>query len=76
MLLDIKAAFDEMVTELDWMDGGTRSRAHKKLTAIRPFVGFPDWITNPEKLNKFYEGVSLLNSKKNKALLFTVLFDQ
>lgn len=59
MLLDIKAAFDEMVTELDWMDYKTRERAHKKLQAMRPFVGFPDWITNPEKLNKYYEGVSI-----------------
>jgi len=58
MLLDIRAAFDEMVTELDWMDAGTRARAHKKLHAMRPFVGFPDWITNPKELDKFYEGVS------------------
>lgn len=58
MLLDIRAAFDEMVTELDWMDAGTRARAHRKLQAMRPFVGFPDWITNSVELNKFYEGVS------------------
>lgn len=58
MLLDIRAAFDEMVTELDWMDVDTRARAHKKLHAMRPFVGFPDWITNIEELDKFYEGVN------------------
>lgn len=58
MLMDIRAAFDAMVKELDWMDADTRLRAHKKLYAMRPFVGFPEWITNPEKLNKFYEGVS------------------
>jgi len=58
MLLDIRAAFDEMVTELDWMDAGTRARAHRKLHAMRPFVGFPDWITNSKELDKFYEGVS------------------
>lgn len=58
MLLDIRAAFDEMVTELDWMDADTRARAHKKLHAMRPFIGVPDWITNHENLNKFYEEVS------------------
>lgn len=60
MLSDIRAAFDEMVTELDWMDSGTRARAHRKLHAMRPFVGFPDWITDPKELDKFYEGVRVL----------------
>ncbi|XP_015127444.1 neprilysin-4 isoform X2 [Diachasma alloeum] len=60
MFLDIRAAFDEMVSELNWMDAGTRARAHKKLYAMRPFVGFPQWINAPEKLNKFYEGVEVI----------------
>lgn len=66
MLLDIKAAFDEMVTELDWMDADTKIQAHRKLHAIRPFVGIPDWITNSKKLNKFYEEVSIHVSIKLK----------
>lgn len=61
MLFDIKAAFDQMIAELDWMDADTRARAHTKLRAIRPFVGIPDWINNSEKLNKFYEGVSYIS---------------
>lgn len=61
MLLDIKAAFEQMVAELDWMDAETRARAHRKLHAIRPFVGIPDWITNSTKLDKFYEGVRYLS---------------
>ncbi|XP_011050967.1 PREDICTED: neprilysin-11-like isoform X1 [Acromyrmex echinatior] len=69
MLLDIRAAFDEMVTELDWMDAGTRARAHKKLHAMRPFVGFPDWITNPKELDKFYEGVEVIDGKLFETLL-------
>ncbi|XP_061935542.1 endothelin-converting enzyme 1-like isoform X2 [Apis cerana] len=60
MLLDIKAAFDEMVTELDWMDADTKIQAHRKLHAIRPFVGIPDWITNSKKLNKFYEEMNVI----------------
>ena len=61
MLFDIKAAFDQMIAELDWMDADTRARAHTKLRAIRPFVGIPDWINNSEKLNEFYEGVSYIS---------------
>lgn len=67
--MDIRAAFDEMVAELDWMDIGTRARAHQKLHAMRPFVGFPNWITNQKELNKFYDGVnmsSLTERKKSK----------
>ncbi|XP_063976268.1 neprilysin-4-like isoform X2 [Diachasmimorpha longicaudata] len=60
MFLDIRAAFDEMVSELKWMDAGTRAKAHRKLYAMRPFVGFPQWINDPEKLNKFYEGAEVI----------------
>ncbi|XP_053996829.1 neprilysin-4-like isoform X2 [Hylaeus anthracinus] len=60
MLLDIKAAFDEMVSELDWMDASTRARAHRKLEAMRPYVGIPDWITNVTKLEKYYEGMDIV----------------
>ncbi|XP_012274418.1 neprilysin-4 isoform X2 [Orussus abietinus] len=63
MLTDVRAAFDEMVTELDWMDVGTRARAHRKLHAMRPFVGFPEWITDPKKLEKFYDGVEVVEGK-------------
>ncbi|KAK0158820.1 hypothetical protein PV328_009769 [Microctonus aethiopoides] len=63
MLLDIRAAFDEMVTELEWMDAGTRARAHRKLYAMRPFVGFPEWISDPQKLDKFYEGAEVIDGE-------------
>ncbi|XP_012150797.2 endothelin-converting enzyme 1 isoform X1 [Megachile rotundata] len=60
MLLDVKAAFDEMLGELDWMDVDTRARAHKKLYAIRPFVGIPEWITNSTQLEKYHEGMEVI----------------
>ncbi|XP_011310973.1 endothelin-converting enzyme 1 isoform X2 [Fopius arisanus] len=60
MFLDIRAAFDEMVSELKWMDAGTRARAHRKLYAMRPFVGFPQWVTDHEKLEKYYEGAEVI----------------
>ncbi|XP_029047783.1 endothelin-converting enzyme 1-like isoform X2 [Osmia bicornis bicornis] len=60
MLLDVKAAFEEMLTELDWMDVDTRTRAHNKLNAIRPFVGIPEWINNSTKLEKFHEGMEVI----------------
>lgn len=74
MLSDVKEAFNDMVAELDWMDAGTRARAHRKLAAIRPFVGFPDWITNTEKLNKFYDGVSEPCDTQTRVLFRTFHF--
>lgn len=74
MLLDIRAAFDEMVTELEWMDAGTRARAHRKLYAMRPFVGFPEWISDPQKLDKFYKGVSENKYLINTANIFHELY--
>ncbi|XP_043284148.1 neprilysin-4-like isoform X1 [Venturia canescens] len=63
MLLDVRAAFDEMVAELEWMDVGTRARAHRKLYAMRPFVGFPEWVTDSDKLEKYYEGAEVIEGK-------------
>ncbi|OXU22441.1 hypothetical protein TSAR_009983 [Trichomalopsis sarcophagae] len=63
MLMDVRMAFDNMVSELEWMDAGTRARAHRKLHAMRPFVGFPEWITKPEKLDKFYSGAEVVEGK-------------
>ncbi|XP_076284124.1 neprilysin-11 isoform X2 [Lasioglossum baleicum] len=63
MLMDVKDAFDEMLTELDWMDIATRHRAHDKLRAIRPFVGIPEWIANSSKLDKYYEASEIVPGK-------------
>lgn len=45
------------------MDADTKLRAHKKLYAMRPFVGFPEWITDSNKLEKFYEGAEVITGK-------------
>ncbi|KAJ8686861.1 hypothetical protein QAD02_022655, partial [Eretmocerus hayati] len=63
MLTDVRTAFDSMVSELEWMDAGTRTRAHNKLRAMRPFVGFPEWITRPEKLDDFYKEAHVVEGK-------------
>lgn len=73
MLTDVRMAFDHMVNELEWMDASTRARAHRKLHAMRPFVGFPEWITKPEKLDEYYKGVHFLVSfKYNHLIIFKI----
>ncbi|XP_031835165.1 neprilysin-11 isoform X2 [Nomia melanderi] len=63
MLQDVKDAYDEMIAELDWMDVATRSRAHDKLHATRLYVGIPEWITDSDKLDKYYEGSEIVSGK-------------
>ncbi|XP_034947043.1 neprilysin-4-like [Chelonus insularis] len=69
MLLDIRAAFDEMVSELEWMDTDTRAKAHKKLNAMKPFVGFPEWIMDAKKLNDYYKEADVVEGKLFKTFL-------
>ena len=60
MVNDIRSAFVEIVSELDWMDEETKQRTLEKAHAMRPFIGFPGWILTPGELEKYYEKVSIL----------------
>ncbi|KAH9399044.1 Endothelin-converting enzyme 2 [Tyrophagus putrescentiae] len=57
MIAQIKAAFREHLSRLDWMDPHTLVLAMEKADAITDMIGFPDFILNAKKLNKRYEGL-------------------
>ena len=59
MVNDIRIAFEEIVSELNWMDKETKQRTVEKAHAIRPFIGFPGWILTPGELEKYYKEVRL-----------------
>jgi endothelin-converting enzyme len=46
------------MAQIDWMDQATRNKAEEKLKFISPMIGYPDWILNVAKLDKYYENVS------------------
>ncbi|CAG2054488.1 unnamed protein product [Timema podura] len=58
MVNDIRSAFTEIVTELQWMDEETKQRTLDKAHAMRPFIGFPGWLLTPGELEKYYQGAS------------------
>nr|CAD7571921.1 unnamed protein product [Timema californicum] len=60
MVNDIRSAFTEIVTELQWMDEETKQRTLDKAHAMRPFIGFPGWLLTPGELEKYYQGASEL----------------
>jgi len=63
MVNDIHVAFEEMVHDLDWMDDTTKNLTLQKAHAIRPFVGFPEWLLVPGELERYYHGVKKLTIK-------------
>ncbi|RWS21777.1 Endothelin-converting enzyme 2-like protein [Leptotrombidium deliense] len=59
MIEEIKDAFKHNLPNLKWMDADTRKLAIEKADAITDMIGFPDFITDPKKLDEKYEGVCI-----------------
>ncbi|XP_067124089.1 endothelin-converting enzyme homolog isoform X3 [Centruroides vittatus] len=57
MIDEIREAFKKNLPKLSWMDPETTQLAREKANAITDMIGFPDFILNPEKLDKKYEGL-------------------
>nr|XP_034989118.1 endothelin-converting enzyme-like 1 isoform X1 [Zootoca vivipara] len=52
---DIKHILDRRLEELDWMDEETRRAARAKLQHMMVMIGYPDFLLNPEAIDKEYE---------------------
>jgi putative endopeptidase len=42
LVADLRAALSERIDALDWMTPATKARAHEKLAAFTPKIGYPD----------------------------------
>jgi putative endopeptidase len=42
LVADLEAALSQRIDALDWMTPGTKKRAHEKLAAFTPKIGYPD----------------------------------
>ncbi|CAG0900640.1 unnamed protein product [Darwinula stevensoni] len=62
LVKDLKAAFEEILDSIDWMDAATRKKAKDKNDAIRAFIGYPDFILDPKALADYYAGIIVNNS--------------
>ncbi|XP_028916661.1 endothelin-converting enzyme 2 isoform X2 [Ornithorhynchus anatinus] len=56
MISEIRAAFEEALGQLEWMDEKTRQAAKEKAEAIYDMIGFPDFILEPKELDDVYDG--------------------
>ncbi|KAM6443849.1 endothelin-converting enzyme-like 1 isoform 2-T4 [Liasis olivaceus] len=52
---DIKHILDRRLEELDWMDEETQRAARAKLKHMMVMIGYPDFLLNPEAVDKEYE---------------------
>ncbi|PVD37052.1 hypothetical protein C0Q70_04045 [Pomacea canaliculata] len=55
MIEDIRAAFNELLDENEWMDEETKDVAREKANAMNARIGYPDFITEKDKLDAKYQ---------------------
>lgn len=59
MIHNIRAAFNELLADIDWMDDETRAVAKAKADAMNERIGYPEILTNQTELEKEYANVSV-----------------
>lgn len=60
MIHDIRAAFNELLADIDWMDDETRAVAKAKADAMNERIGYPEILTNQLELEKEYTNVGVI----------------
>ena len=60
MLEDLIQEFHKLLKEADWMNEKTRQRAENKVDNMKILVGNPKFFFDDEKLDNWYQGVSLI----------------
>lgn len=57
MLENIKEAFENLISNANWMDDETRGATLEKSRAMISAIGYPPWLFDEQKLNDYYKGV-------------------
>lgn len=55
---NIRLTFENSIKQLDWIDSRMKKSTSGKLNATEIVVGAPDGISDTEKVNDFYAGLS------------------
>ncbi|XP_065315150.1 endothelin-converting enzyme homolog [Gordionus sp. m RMFG-2023] len=55
----IKLSYKKSLQDLNWMDKTTKARSIAKVDAMKFKIGYPDYIINPNELDKDYLGRNL-----------------
>ncbi|XP_015789311.1 neprilysin-1-like isoform X1 [Tetranychus urticae] len=63
MIHNIRAAFNELIDENDWMDNETKHVAKEKANAMNERIGYSETLTNPVEVSKEYEKLQVYESQ-------------
>lgn len=75
MLNNIREAFNNLVRETTWMDDGTKCSTLEKSIAMDSLIGFPDWILQSGKLDRFYNGIKCNETTHLKNMMNVVQWE-
>lgn len=59
MVNNIKAEFEQILNNVDWMDEKTRAAAHTKVKAMATHIGYPDELMDNKKLEEYYKDLEI-----------------
>lgn len=63
MINEVRAALQENLRNLEWMDRETREIAEEKVDAISNMIGFPDYILDPALLDENFKDLNIDQNK-------------
>lgn len=74
MVADIRAEFQDILKNVDWMDDETRQNALDKAKSMSTHIAYPDELLDDNKLEEFYDGLELDPDQYMRSILNLTLF--
>ncbi|XP_022214377.1 neprilysin-2 isoform X2 [Drosophila obscura] len=74
MVNDIRAVFNDILDEVNWMDAKTKKEAKLKLHSMATHIGYPDEMLDNEKLAKYYAKLDINPDKYFESFLGMNIF--
>ncbi|XP_030375885.1 neprilysin-2 isoform X2 [Scaptodrosophila lebanonensis] len=69
MVNNIRGVFNDILDEVNWMDGKTKTEAKEKLHRMATHIGYPDEMLDNEKLAKYYDKLEVNPDKYFESFL-------
>lgn len=74
MVDGIRREFKASLKRNTWMDEQTKQSALNKLEAMKYYIGYPDEFYDDDKINKFYERITVNPEKYLQSILGFIIF--
>lgn len=82
MIKDLQHTFKDLILDIPWMDKKMKEIAKDKLKNMITIMGYPDFITDVNALDKFYDNLDICewdhysNAQKIRAFKFSYQLSQ